>query len=159
MSLCTLRWSLILNYFLHAQGEGHHGSSNAFKTSSGHLKLSHSCRSTKTTICAASQSIEIPRQWYNLIADLAVKPPPALHPKTYKPITPQDWSPLFPEELIKQENSDARFIDIPKEVIDVYELWRPTPLIRSVWFSERLLCKYICCAYGLRFILYFFGTI
>lgn len=117
------------NHFL--KGEEHCSSSNAFKTSPSYLKLSHSCRSTKTTTCAASQSIEIPRQWYNLTADLAIKPPPALHPKTYKPVTPQDWSPLFPEELIKQENSDAQFIDIPKEVIDVYELWRPTPLIRA----------------------------
>lgn len=130
LSFYTLWWSLIRINFLHVQGEEHCGSSKSFKTSPGHLKLSHSCRSTKTTTCTASQSIEIPSQWYNVIADLPVRPPPALHPKTYKPVTPQDWSPLFPEELIKQENSDARFIDIPKEVIDVYELWRPTPLIR-----------------------------
>lgn len=79
---------------------------------------------------ADSKATEIPRQWYNIISDLPVKPPPALHPGTFEPVTAQDWSPLFPDELIKQETSNARFIDIPKEVVDVYELWRPTPLIR-----------------------------
>ncbi|KAL5974470.1 Tryptophan synthase beta chain 2 [Asimina triloba] len=75
--------------------------------------------------------VEIPRDWYNLIADLPVKPPPALHPKTLQPVTPQDLSPLFPDELIRQEATDDRFVEIPDEVIDIYRLWRPTPLIRA----------------------------
>jgi hypothetical protein len=78
------------------------------------------------------KGIEIPRQWYNLIADLPVKPPPPLHPKTLEPVKPEDLSPLFPDELIKQEASNDKFIDIPDEVLDIYSLWRPTPLIRFV---------------------------
>ncbi|KAI5681893.1 hypothetical protein M9H77_03121 [Catharanthus roseus] len=80
---------------------------------------------------ANATAIEIPNQWYNIVADLPVKPPPALHPKTYEPVKPEDLSPLFPDELIKQEASTERSIDIPEEVIDVYKLWRPTPLIRA----------------------------
>ncbi|KAL3624132.1 Tryptophan synthase beta chain 2 [Castilleja foliolosa] len=76
-------------------------------------------------------AIETPSQWYNLISDLKIKPPPPLHPKTFEPIKPEDLSPLFPDELIKQEVSNERFINIPDEVIDVYGLWRPTPLIRA----------------------------
>lgn len=75
--------------------------------------------------------MSIPKQWYNIIADLPVKPPPPLHPQTHQPLNPSDLSPLFPDELIRQEVTDERFIDIPEEVIDVYELWRPTPLIRA----------------------------
>ncbi|KAI4352301.1 hypothetical protein L6164_006566 [Bauhinia variegata] len=77
------------------------------------------------------KSLEIPHQWYNLIADLPVKPPPPLHPKTHEPVKPEDLSPLFAQELIKQEVTSDRFIDIPDEVRDVYSLWRPTPLIRA----------------------------
>ncbi|KVI08992.1 Tryptophan synthase beta chain/beta chain-like protein [Cynara cardunculus var. scolymus] len=74
---------------------------------------------------------EIPTHWYNIIADLPIKPPPPLHPKTFAPLQPQDLSHLFPDELIKQEASDERFIVIPDEVVDIYRLWRPTPLIRA----------------------------
>lgn len=63
-----------------------------------------------------------------------MKPPPPLHPMTHKPLNPEDLSPLFPDELIKQEVTNERFISIPDEVIDVFRLWRPTPLIRSVFF-------------------------
>ncbi|KAK3013063.1 hypothetical protein RJ639_009663 [Escallonia herrerae] len=62
---------------------------------------------------------------------LPIIPPPPLHPKTLEPVKPEDLSPLFPDELIKQEASSERFIDIPEEVLDVYKLWRPTPLIRA----------------------------
>lgn len=96
-----------------------------------HLRLSNGCRA-RASLNVDSKSIEIPRQWYNLIADLPVKPPPPLHPKTFEPIKPEDLSPLFPDELIKQEASSERFIDIPDEVRDVYKLWRPSPLIRFV---------------------------
>lgn len=85
----------------------------------------------RATLNSATNANEIPNKWYNLIADLDIKPPPPLHPKTFKPITPEDLSPLFPDELIKQEASLDRFIDIPEEVLDVYKLWRPTPLIRA----------------------------
>ncbi|KAJ1260000.1 hypothetical protein BS78_10G198600 [Paspalum vaginatum] len=79
----------------------------------------------------AGGEVSIPKQWYNLIADLPVKPPPPLHPQTHQPLDPSDLSPLFPDELIRQEVTDERFVDIPEEVVDVYKLWRPTPLIRA----------------------------
>lgn len=80
---------------------------------------------------AGCNGVGIPTHWYNLIADLPVKPPPPLNPRTFEPIKPEDLAPLFPDELIKQEVSDERFIEIPEEVLDVYRLWRPTPLIRA----------------------------
>ncbi|XP_062029057.1 uncharacterized protein LOC133745069 isoform X2 [Rosa rugosa] len=94
------------------------------------LKLSNGCRA-RAALNADSIPIEIPRQWYNLIADLPIKPPPSLHPKTFEPVKPEDLSPLFPDELIKQEASGERYIDIPEEVREIYKLWRPTPLIRA----------------------------
>ncbi|KAF6170575.1 hypothetical protein GIB67_000510 [Kingdonia uniflora] len=77
------------------------------------------------------KALEIPRLWYNLVADLPIKPPPSLHPKTLHPVMPQDLSPLFPDELVRQEASTEKFIQIPDEVLDIYSLWRPTPLIRA----------------------------
>ncbi|KAJ7942385.1 Tryptophan synthase [Quillaja saponaria] len=94
------------------------------------LRISNGCRA-RATLNTELKAIEIPRQWYNLIADLPIKPPPPLHPKTYEPINPEDLSPLLADELIKQEASNDRFIDIPDEVRDIYRLWRPTPLIRA----------------------------
>jgi tryptophan synthase beta chain len=74
---------------------------------------------------------ELPTQWYNIIPDLPAPPPPPLHPGTHEPIGPHDLEPLFPMELIKQEVSQDRYVDIPGEVLDVYRLWRPTPLYRA----------------------------
>lgn len=74
---------------------------------------------------------EIPRHWYNIQADLPEPLPPPLHPGTGQPIGPDDLAPLFPMELIKQEVSTERYVDIPEEVVDVYRLWRPTPLYRA----------------------------
>jgi tryptophan synthase beta chain len=74
---------------------------------------------------------EIPTQWYNIIPDLPAPPPPPLHPVTHEPIGPDDLAPLFPMDLIMQEVSQERYIDIPGEVLDVYKLWRPTPLYRA----------------------------
>ena len=74
---------------------------------------------------------EIPTQWYNVIPDLPEPPPPALHPQTHEPATAEDFAPLFPMALIEQEVSEERYIDIPGEVLDVYRLWRPTPLYRA----------------------------
>lgn len=74
---------------------------------------------------------EIPAAWYNIQPDLDSPPPPVLHPGTGQPIGPDDLAPLFPMALIEQEVSQQRFIDIPGEVIDVYRMWRPTPLIRA----------------------------
>ncbi|MBW8172473.1 TrpB-like pyridoxal phosphate-dependent enzyme [Ornithinimicrobium sp. Arc0846-15] len=74
---------------------------------------------------------EMPTQWYNIVADLPVPPPPALHPMTHEPAGPEDFAPLFPMALIEQEVSTKRYIDIPGGVLDVYKLWRPSPLYRA----------------------------
>ena len=73
----------------------------------------------------------MPRQWYNVIPDLPAPPPPPLHPGTGQPVGPDDLAPLFPMALIAQEVSGERHIDIPDDVLDVYRLWRPTPLFRA----------------------------
>jgi tryptophan synthase beta chain len=77
------------------------------------------------------QESELPRQWYNVIADLPSPPPPPLHPGTRQPVGPDDLAPLFPAALIGQEVSGERYIAIPEDVLDVYRLWRPTPLYRA----------------------------
>jgi len=74
---------------------------------------------------------EIPTQWYNIQADLPEPLPPVLNPATGKPLTADDLTPLFPMELIKQEVSTERWIEIPEEVRDIYRLWRPTTLFRA----------------------------
>jgi tryptophan synthase beta chain len=73
----------------------------------------------------------IPRNWYNIAADLPKPLPPVLHPGTLKPIGPDDLAPLFPMALIAQEVSTEREIEIPGPVRDAYRLWRPTPLYRA----------------------------
>jgi tryptophan synthase beta chain len=73
----------------------------------------------------------IPRAWYNIMADLPEPPPPVLHPGTGKPIGPDDLAPLFPMQLIMQEVSAEREIEIPGPVREVLKLWRPAPLIRA----------------------------
>jgi tryptophan synthase beta chain len=73
----------------------------------------------------------IPRSWYNLAADLPKPLPPVLHPGTLKPIGPDDLAPLFPMDLIMQEVSTEREIEIPEPVRDIYRQWRPTPLFRA----------------------------
>lgn len=86
---------------------------------------------------------DIPNQWYNIQADMPNPTLPPLHPGTMQPIGPQDLAPLFPMELIKQEVSQDRWIDIPEEVREVYKIWRPSPLYRA-YELEKLLntnCK------------------
>jgi tryptophan synthase beta chain len=77
------------------------------------------------------QESEMPQQWYNIIPDLPAPPPPPLHPGTRQPVGPDDLAPLFPTALIMQEVSGDRHIPIPEPVLDVYRLWRPTPLYRA----------------------------
>ena len=74
---------------------------------------------------------EIPTQWYKAVAEPPPPPPPALHPGTHQPATAEDFAPLFPMSLVEQEVSTERFIDIPGDVLDVYRLWRPSPLFRA----------------------------
>jgi tryptophan synthase beta chain len=77
------------------------------------------------------QESEMPRGWYNVIPDLPSPPPPPLHPGTREPVGPDALAPLFPMALILQEVSGDRHIAIPEPVLDVYRLWRPTPLYRA----------------------------
>lgn len=74
---------------------------------------------------------EIPRQWYNIAADLKTPLEPPLHPGTGQPVTAEDLAPIFPMSLIEQEVSQERFIDIPEPVLEKYALWRPSPLYRA----------------------------
>lgn len=81
---------------------------------------------------------EIPQYWYNILADLPEPLPPVLHPATKQPIKPKDLAPLFPMELIKQEMSTERYIEIPDEVRDIYRLWRPTTVYRATALEKAL---------------------
>ncbi|WP_068429392.1 TrpB-like pyridoxal phosphate-dependent enzyme [Piscicoccus intestinalis] len=79
----------------------------------------------------ASVPSSVPTHWYNLNADLPEPTPPALHPGTREPLTPDDLAPLFPMGLILQEVSTQRYIEIPAAVREIYALWRPSPLVRA----------------------------
>ena len=73
----------------------------------------------------------LPKQWYNIAADMPVPATPVLNPHTKEPVTPEFLNVLFPMSLIEQEMSTERYIDIPEEVREIYKLWRPTPLLRA----------------------------
>ena len=81
---------------------------------------------------------EMPTRWYNIQADLPFPGSPPIHPGSKQPIGPADLAPLFPMELIKQEVSQERYIDIPDPVQDVLRLWRPTPLLRAARLEKAL---------------------
>ena len=74
---------------------------------------------------------EIPQRWYNIVPDLPEQPPRPLHPKTHEPLTLGEMESLTAPELLMQDASQERFIDIPQEVLDVYKLYRPSPLYRA----------------------------
>jgi tryptophan synthase beta chain len=87
------------------------------------------------------QPDEMPTAWFNLIPDMVqagMTPLPPLSPQTKEPIGPADLAPLFPEALIMQEVSAEPWIDIPGPVLDVYRLWRPTPLFRATRLEQAL---------------------
>src|SRR5512137_45995 len=81
---------------------------------------------------------DLPKFWYNINADSPVPPAPVLHPGTKEPVTPDFLSVLFPMELILQEISRERFIEIPEEVREIYKLYRPTPLVRARRLEQAL---------------------
>lgn len=81
---------------------------------------------------------DIPTAWYNIMADIPGEPLPPLHPGTKEPIGPDALAPLFPEALIMQEVATERWIDIPGPVLDIYRLWRPTPLVRARRLEQAL---------------------
>lgn len=85
------------------------------------------------------QESDIPTAWYNLVADMPVKPRPILNPKTKEPMKAEDLYPMFAEELAKQEmNQTDQWIEIPDEVRDMYRIWRPTPLVRARGLEKML---------------------
>lgn len=82
---------------------------------------------------------EIPRKWYNVLAEMPNKPLPPLNPQNNEPLAPQDLNPLFSEELVKQEtNMTDSWIEIPDEVREMYKIWRPTPLVRAYELEKAL---------------------
>ena len=81
---------------------------------------------------------EMPRQWYNIQADLPTPLDPPRHPATGQPVGPDDLSPIFPMGLILQEVSQDRYLDIPEEVLKAYSIWRPSPLVRASSLEKAL---------------------
>src|SRR3954471_12616654 len=81
---------------------------------------------------------EMPTRWYNVLHDLPTPPPPVLHPGTGQPVGPDDLAPLFPAALIEQEVTGAQYVEIPGEVLDVYRVWRPSPLFRAHRLEQAL---------------------
>src|SRR6476646_3431115 len=81
---------------------------------------------------------DIPNAWYNLLADFPEPLPPPLHPGTKEPLPPEALLSIFPQNLVDQEVSAERWIEIPEPVRDIYALWRPTPLLRAVRFEKAL---------------------
>lgn len=85
------------------------------------------------------QENDIPEAWYNVVADMPVKPRPILNPATKQPMKAEDLFPLFAEELARQEMNDTdRWIEIPDEVREMYRIWRPTPLVRARGLEKML---------------------
>lgn len=81
---------------------------------------------------------EMPQHWYNIVADMPNKPLPPLHPGTKQPIGPEDLAAIFPMGLIKQEVATEKYIEIPDQVLDIYSIWRPTPLVRAYNLEKAL---------------------
>ncbi len=82
---------------------------------------------------------QIPEQWFNITAVMPNKPMPPLNPKTHQPLTVEDLSPIFAEELAKQELNDTdAWIDIPEQVRDMYKNYRSTPLVRAYELEKAL---------------------
>jgi tryptophan synthase beta chain len=81
---------------------------------------------------------DVPKFWYNINADSPCPPTPVLNPVTKEPVTPDFLSVLFPMDIILQEISTERYIQIPEEVRELYKLWRPTPLIRALRLEKAL---------------------
>ena len=81
---------------------------------------------------------EIPTHWYNLMPDFPQPMHPPLHPGTKQPISLQDMTAIFPENIVRQEMDPSPRIEIPEEVRQIYALWRPTPLLRAVRLEKAI---------------------
>lgn len=92
----------------------------------------------KTTKKILLSESDMPTAWYNIAADMPNKPQPMLHPVTKQPLRAEDMEGIFAKELVKQELSQERFIEIPDEVRDLYRIYRPTPLVRASGLEKAL---------------------
>ena len=82
---------------------------------------------------------EIPKQWYNVRADMKVKPAPLLNPANGQPLKPEELEPIFCKELIRQEfDNDTKWIDIPEEVLNFYKMYHPSPLVHATFLEKAL---------------------
>nr|WP_236263886.1 TrpB-like pyridoxal phosphate-dependent enzyme [Dysgonomonas sp. Marseille-P4677] len=81
---------------------------------------------------------DIPKSWYNIVADMKNKPLPPLNPQTKEVLNPSDLEPIFAKELINQELTEERWIEIPDEVRELYKIWRPTPVVRATGLEKAL---------------------
>ena len=114
----------------------------------GRLQDDATCKRKENAIMANSKEIpykiyleesEMPKQWYNLRADMKNKPAPLLNPATLQPITFEELRTIFCDELARQELNDTdAYIDIPKEIRDFYKMYRPSPLVRAYCLEEKL---------------------
>ncbi len=84
------------------------------------------------------EEYEMPTHWYNIVADMPTKPLPPLNPATKEPVTKEMMCAIFAEELMNQEMSSERYIEIPDEVQDIYKIWRSTPLVRAYSLEKAL---------------------
>ena len=92
----------------------------------------------KTTKKITLPEDQIPKQWYNILADMPNQPQPLLNPKTREPLKAEEMEQLFAKELVAQEFSKERFIDIPSEVRTLLKIYRPTPLVRASGLEKAL---------------------
>ena len=90
---------------------------------------------TKKFVLSESQ---MPTAWYNIVADMPNKPMPCLDPVTKQPATFESMSRLLGEELVRQELSQERYIEIPEQVQELYKIWRPTPVVRASVNNHKL---------------------
>lgn len=82
---------------------------------------------------------ELPKQWYNVRADMKKKPAPLLNPGTGKPMTAAELEGVFCSELVKQElDNDTAYIDIPQDIQTFYKMYRPSPLVRAYFLEQAL---------------------
>jgi tryptophan synthase beta chain len=92
----------------------------------------------KTTKKFILHEADMPKAWYNIVADMPNKPMPILNPQTKEPMKPEEMERIFAKELVKQEFSQERFIEIPDEVTTLYKIYRPTPLVRASGLEKAL---------------------
>ncbi|MFI5783041.1 TrpB-like pyridoxal phosphate-dependent enzyme [Nocardia sp. NPDC051570] len=81
---------------------------------------------------------DLPTAWYNIVPDLPARVPPSLHPQTLEPLTPDDLLPLLPSGIVEQEFSEQRWIEIPDQVRELYQIWRPSPMYRATRLERAL---------------------